>query len=86
MGDCNFVAQLAKRSRQHLSASHLGLGMRFAALLDKSHPLVQHLPNHAAEPMSDSPDGGLIAQPRQQTPEQRLKMSSDQGLDPKPGL
>jgi hypothetical protein len=84
--DCDFVAELEKRSRQHLSAFLLGLGIRFAASLDKSHPLVQYLPNHAAEPMSDSPDGGLIAQPRQQTPEHRLKMSSDQSLDPKPGL
>jgi Domain of unknown function (DUF4411) len=74
--DCDFVAELAKRSRQHLSAFLLGLGIRFAALLDKSHPLVQYLPNHAAEPMSDNPDGGLIAQPRQQTPEHRLKITA----------
>jgi hypothetical protein len=37
---------------------------------------MQDLPNHAAEPMSDGPDGGLIAQPRQQTPEHRLKVAA----------
>ena len=84
--DCDFVPKLAKGSRQHLSAFLLGPGIRLAALLDKSHPLMQDLPNHAAEPMGDCPDRGLIAKPRQQTPEHRLKMSSDQSLDPKPGL
>src|SRR5580700_110522 len=69
--DCDVVAKLAKRSRQYLSAFLLSLGIRFAALLDKSHPLMQDLPNHTAEPMGNGPDGGLIAQPRQQTPEHR---------------
>jgi hypothetical protein len=49
--DCDLVAKLAKRSRQHLSAFLLGPGIRFAALLDKSHPLMQDLPDHTAEPM-----------------------------------
>src|SRR5882672_9893430 len=65
--DCDFVPEFAKRSRQHPGAFVLGLGIRFAALLDKSHPLMQDLPNHTAEPMGDGPDGRLIAQPRQQT-------------------
>ena len=59
--DCDLVAELAKRSREHPGALLLGLGMRFAALIDKSHPLMQDLPNQAAEPMDDGPDGGLIA-------------------------
>ena len=74
--DCDLVAKLAKCSRQHLSAFLLSLGIRFAALLDKSHPLMQDLPNHTAEPMGNGPDGGLIAQPRQQTPEHRLKVTA----------
>jgi hypothetical protein len=36
--DCDLVAELAKRSHQHPGAFFLGLGIRFAALLDKSHP------------------------------------------------
>jgi hypothetical protein len=63
----DLVAELAKRSRPHPGALLLGFGIRFAALLDKSHPLRQDLPNHAAESMCDCPNGGLIAQPRQQT-------------------
>ena len=74
--DCDLVAELAKRSRQHPGALLLGLGIRFAALLDKFHPLMQDLSNHAAEPMGDGPDGGLIAQPRQQTPEHGLKVTA----------
>jgi hypothetical protein len=73
--DCDFLPKLAKGWCQHLSAFLLGPGIRFAALLDKSDALVQDLPNHAAEPMSDGPDGGLIAQPRQKTPEHDLKMT-----------
>ena len=62
--DGDLVAKLAKRSHQHPGACFLGLGIRFAALLDKSHPLMQDLPNHAAESMCDCPEGGLIAQPQ----------------------
>jgi hypothetical protein len=74
--DCDFVPKLAKGSRQHLSAFLLGFGIRFNALLDKSRTLVQDLPNHTAEPMSDGPEGGLIAQPGEQTPEHELKMTT----------
>jgi hypothetical protein len=45
--DCDFVPELAKRSRQHPGAFVLGLGIRFDAVLDKSNPLVQDLPNHS---------------------------------------
>jgi hypothetical protein len=37
---------------------------------------MQDLPNYAAEPMSNGPNGRLIAQPRQQTPEHRLKVTA----------
>jgi hypothetical protein len=37
---------------------------------------MQDLPDHAAEPMSDGPNSGLIAQPRQQTPEHGLKITT----------
>src|ERR1700694_1989942 len=74
--DYDLVAELAKRLCQPPGVSLLSLRIRFAALLDKSHSLMQDLPNHAAEPMGDGPDGGLIAQPRQQTPEHRLKVTA----------
>src|SRR5258705_12174955 len=70
--DCDVVPELAKGSCQHTGALLLSLGVRFGALLDKSNPFVQDLPNHAAESMGDCPDGGLIAEPRYQTPEHRL--------------
>src|SRR5882762_73179 len=72
--DCDLVAELAKRLRQPPGVSHLGLGIRFDAVLYKPHPLMQDLPHHTAEPMGDGPDGGLIAQPGQQTPEHHLKV------------
>ena len=62
--DCDLVTELAKGSCQHPGALLLSLGVRFGALLDKSNPFVQDLPNHAAESMGDCPDGGLIAEPR----------------------
>ena len=37
---------------------------------------MQDLPHHAAEPMGDGPDGGLIAQARQQAPEHHLKVTA----------
>jgi len=37
---------------------------------------MQYLPDLATEPMRDRPDGGLIAQPWQQTPAHRLKMAA----------
>src|SRR3984893_18387059 len=74
--DCDLVPELAKGSRQHAGALLLSLRIRFGALLDKSNPLMQDLPRHATEPMGDWPDGGLIAQSRQQTPERCLKMAA----------
>jgi hypothetical protein len=74
--DYDLVAELAKCSRQHLSPFPFGLRIRLAALLDKSHPFMQDLPDEAAQTMGDGPDGGLIAQPRQQTPEHGLKMTA----------
>ena len=60
--DCNLVPELAKGSRQHPGALLLGLGIKFVALLNKSHPLMQDLPNHTAEAMGHGPDGGLAAE------------------------
>src|SRR3984893_4111878 len=74
--DCDLVPELAKGSRQHAGALLLSLRIRFGALLDKSNPPMQDLPPHATEPMGDCPDGGLIAQSRQQTPEHRLKVTA----------
>src|SRR5882762_1023123 len=74
--DCDLVAELAKRLRQPPSGSLLSLGIRFVALLDKSNAFMQDLPNQAADPMGDGPDGGLIAQPGQQTPEHNLKVTA----------
>src|ERR1700752_5197280 len=39
-------------------------------------PLMQDLPHHTAEPMGDGPDGGLIAQARQQAAEHHLKVTA----------
>src|ERR1700752_1381698 len=36
--DCDLVAELAKRLRQPPGVSHLGLGIRFDAVLYKPHP------------------------------------------------
>jgi hypothetical protein len=47
-----------------MSALLFGPGIRFAALLDKSHPLMQDLPNDTAQAMSHGPDGGLVAEAR----------------------
>jgi hypothetical protein len=46
-GDGDVVAELAKGSRQNPDALLPNLGIRFAALLNKSHSLVQDLTNHA---------------------------------------
>src|SRR6266568_1414626 len=39
-------------------------------------PSCKNLPNQAAKTMSNGPDGGLIAQSRQQTPEHALKVTA----------
>ena len=74
--DGDLVAELAKGSRQHLGTFLFFSGTHFAALLDKSHPFMQDLPNYATEPMGNGPDGGLIAEARQETPEYNLKMTA----------
>ena len=51
----------------------LQFGIAIRTLFDESNTLMQDLPNYAAEPMGDGPNGRLIAQSRQQTPEHCLK-------------
>src|SRR5215472_16537223 len=74
--DCDNVAEpaecLYKRSGKFL----LILEHQFAAFLDKACPCMQDLPNNSAEPMGDRPDRGLIGQTRQQTAEERLKITA----------
>ena len=43
-GDGDLVAELAEGSRQHLGTFLLFSGTHFAAVLDKSHSLMQDLP------------------------------------------
>jgi len=75
-GDGDLIAELAEGSRQHLSTFFLFSGTDLDALLDKSHSLMQDLPNETTEPMGNRPDGGLIAEAGQQTPEHGLKMTA----------
>jgi hypothetical protein len=74
--DGDFVAELAQRSREHLGTFLLFSGVHFAVLLDKSHPFMQDLRNNTTEQMGNGPDGGLIAQAGQQTPEYGLKVTA----------
>lgn len=55
--------------------------MAFVASLDESSSLMQDRPNYAAEPMGNCPNGGLVAQSRQQPPEHRLKTGSISLID-----
>ena len=43
-------------------------GIAFYTLFDEPNSVMQDLPDDAAEPMGDGPNGRLIAQSRQQTP------------------
>src|SRR5580765_3667355 len=67
--DGDLISKLAKCSCQHLSPFLFGSWISFATLLDISHPFMQDLPNQSTETVGDGPDGGLVAQPWQQTPE-----------------
>jgi hypothetical protein len=77
--DGDLVAELAKGSRQHLSTFLLFPGTHFLALLDESHPFMQDLPNYTTEAMGNGPNGGLIPQAGQQTPEYGLTDSPQDG-------
>jgi len=68
--DCNVVTELAKGSCQTPRTVLPQFRVAFHTLFDESNPLMQDLPNYAAEPMGNGPNGRLIAQARQQTPEQ----------------
>jgi hypothetical protein len=74
--DGDLVAELAKGSREHLGTFLLFPGTHFLALLDESHLFMQDLSNYTTEPMGNGPDGGLIAQAGQQTPEYGLKVAA----------
>jgi hypothetical protein len=54
----------------------LQLGIAFHTLFDESNALMQDLPNYAAEPMGDGPNGRLVVQSRQQPAEYRLEVTA----------
>ena len=62
------VTELAKGRAKLRARCFRSLGSHSDTLFDESNSLMQDLPNYAAEPMGDGPNGRLIAQPRQQTP------------------
>jgi hypothetical protein len=70
--DLDVVSELAEGSCQTPGAMLLQLGIAFHTLFDESNSLMQDLPNHAAEPMGDGPNGRLVPQSRQQPAEYRL--------------
>ena len=74
--DPDVVTELAKcscqRPRAVLAQSRIG----FYTLFDEANSLMQDLPDDAAEPIGDGPNGRLIAQSRQQTPEHRLEITA----------
>ena len=70
------VTELAKCSCQGLRTMLLQFGIAVYTLFDEPNPLMQDLPDDAAEPMGDGPYGRLIAQSRQQTPEHRLEITA----------
>ena len=65
--DLDVVTELAKSSCQSPRAMLLQFGIAIRTLFDESNTFMQDLPNYAAEPMGDGPNGRLIAQSRQQT-------------------
>src|SRR5271166_6825163 len=73
--DLNFIAELAELSNQDPGALLARLGIACGAVLDIAHPLMQDLPHQAAQSMGNGPEGLLVAQPWQQTPEHYLKMA-----------
>ena len=75
-GDVQVVSELSELSCQISSPVHEGLRLRTNAVFDVIDALVQHLPDHPAEAMSDGPYGGLIAEPGQQSTEDGLEMGT----------
>src|SRR5215470_17974595 len=74
--DLDVVTELAKGSCQPPGAMLLQFGIAFHTLFDESNPLMQDLPNYAAEPVGDGPNGRLVAQSRQQPAEYRLEVTA----------
>jgi hypothetical protein len=77
--DGDLITKLTKGSREQLGSLLLFPGTDFAAVLDKSHPFMQDLPNDTTEPMGNGPDDGLIAEAGHQTAEHSLKMTAFPG-------
>src|ERR1700752_4240984 len=75
-GDCDLVAELAKRSPSLRACRILALGSGSMPCSINRTPSCKIFHTTPAEPMGDAPDGGLIAQPGQQTPEHHLKVTA----------
>ena len=58
-GDGDLIAKLTKCSGQHLGTLFLFPGTHLLALLDKSDPFMQDLPDYATDPMGNGPEADL---------------------------
>src|SRR5215469_13238798 len=74
--DLDAVTELASCSSQRPRAVLAQFGIAFYSSFDVPNSVMQDLPDDAAEPMGDGPNGRLIAQSRQQTPEHCLAITA----------
>ncbi len=58
----DFITQAAERLSKLLGAALLGFGTRLLSLFDEADLLVQNQPYQSGKPVSDYPDGTLIAE------------------------
>ena len=70
------IALLQDQVRSMQRSMDEKLWLRLNTLLDVADALMKNLPDQTAYPMSNRPDGRLIAKPREQTPEDGLEVGT----------
>src|SRR5271167_2484495 len=70
------ITELSQSLSQFLSTAFSGLRSRFIALFDVADAVMKNLPGEFPQPMGHQPDGPFVPEPRQETAEERLKMTA----------
>src|SRR5271157_3118218 len=73
---CDGITELSQGLSQFLSTAFSSLWIGFIALFDVANAVMKNLPGEFPQSVGYQPDGPFVPKPRQETAEERLKMTA----------
>jgi hypothetical protein len=73
---CDGITELSQSLSEFLSTAFSGLWIGFIALFDVADAVMKNPPGEFPQPVGHQPDGPFVSKSRQETAEERLKMTA----------